>query len=180
MKRLKLTALALLTSVSVMIAQESNPNIEDSWTLTTVDEREVEDVYGNEMTIKQFEIIESTTMAMLDPDDRYKLNQDIIYMPTMITKTVKLDYDNDEAYEAEVTFDYKKSDDYDLDFTVTRDGIIILTDKADIFVKGMQDNKTKMKYTNVKNNRIKTDGEYTIMLSNNDNIVVKIKDYNRM
>lgn len=180
MKRLKLTVLALLTSVSIMIAQESNLNIEDSWTLTTVDEREIEDVNGNEKTIKQFEIIESTTMAMLDPDDRYKLNQNLIYMPTKITKTVKLDYDNDMAYEAKVTFDYKKADDYDLDFTVTKDGIIILTDKPDIFVKGMQDNKTIMKYTNVKNNRIKTDGEYTIMLSNNDNIVVKIKDYNRM
>ena len=180
MKSLKLTAIALFASVSVMFAQEEKADLTDTWTLTTLEEREVEDIDGDEMTIKQFEIIESTTPVMLDPEDRYKLNQDIIYMPTIVTKTVKLDYDNDDAYEAQVVFDYEKSEDYDLDFTMTRDGVIILTDKEDIFVKGMQDNKTKMKYSNVKTNRIKADGEYTIMLSNDENIVVKIKDYNRM
>lgn len=177
MKNLKLTAIALFASVSVMFAQEKQADIKDTWTLSQVKETKAENTNGSEYTVKQYEIIEATTPVMLDPKDRYKLNQDLIFMPTIITKTIRLDYDMDNDYEGQVKFHYEKTDDYDLDFTVTRDGVIILTNKPDVFVTGMQDNVTKVKYSNVKDNRIRTNGEYVVMLSNDEEVVVKIKNY---
>lgn len=182
MKNLKFTAFALFMSISTIFAQsdDGNPKISDNWTVKEVIIADVEtDEYETD-EIKQIVLTEVYTPVMLDPKDKYELNQDIIFMPTQVTKTIKLDMDADEMFDQEVKFDYEKSEDYDLDFTLTKDGIIILTDKDNLYVKNIWDNSTMYRYTNVRKNRVKAEGNYTIELTDGEKIEVKISNYNRM
>ena len=181
MKSLKITAIALLASASTIFAQENdmdyNPEISNMWTLKDVTKTEVETENNDTYIVKQMEITEVFTPVMLDPADEFKLNQDIIFMPTQITKTIKLDYDRDSYYEQEVKFSYEKPQNFDLDFTMTENGIIILTDKDNLYVSKMWDKNSKKYFSNVKMNRIKKEGSYTIKLSNNESVDIEISNY---
>ena len=105
MKNLKFTAFALFMSLSTIFAQsdDGNPKISDNW---TVKEVIIADAETDE--IKQIVLTEVYTPVMLDPKDRYELNQDIIFMPTQVTKTIKLDIDADDMFDHEVKFDYEQ------------------------------------------------------------------------
>lgn len=177
MKILKLTVLALIVSVSTAFAQDYDPDMSDRWVLSDLTKTVVNTDDNETYVIKQLEVTEEFTPVKLDPEDRYKLNQDIIYMPTLVTKKIKLDFDKDTSYDKEVEFSYKKPEGYELDFTLTKKGIIILTDKFDLFVSKIWDKKTKHAYSNVKTNRIKQEGIYTIKLSNEDEIDITISNY---
>jgi hypothetical protein len=177
MKNLKLTVLGLLLTTSGAFAQNANPEISDMWSTREVIIMEAED---SDDEVKQVELTSVYTPVKLDPKDQYKLNQDIIYMPTQVSKTIMLDYDVDDSFDKKVEFTYEKSDNYDLDFTLTKDGIIILTDKEDLFVKNMWNKNTKVKFSNVRNNRIKIQGDYVVELTDGQKIDLKIANYESM
>lgn len=182
MKNLKLAVVALLVSGSTLFAQETmgDPQMSDSWTTRDVIKMEAESNDYEIDEVTQLVITEVYTPVMLDPEDRYKLNQDIIYLPTQVRKTMKLDYDADDMYDKEIEFNYKKSENFDFDFTLTKDGIIILTDKDDLYVKRIWDKNSKMKYSNIKTERIKKEGDYIIELTNGEKIDIKISNYELM
>jgi hypothetical protein len=83
-------------------------------------------------------------------------------------------------FDQEVKFDYVKSENYDLDFTLTKDGIIILTDKDDLFVKRMWDKNSEVMFSNIKNKRIKNEGDYVIELTDGQKVDLKISNYEKM
>lgn len=182
MKNLKLTVLALVMSASAVFAQsdKGDPQMSDKWVVKDVIKTEAESDDYEVDVLTQEVITKVYTPVMLDPADKYKLNQDIIYLPARVTKTIKLDMDSDDMFDQEVKFDYKKSKNYDLDFTLTKDGIIILTDKDDLYVKNIWDKKSKNKYSNVRSNRVKKEGEYTIEFTDGKKVDVKISNYNKM
>lgn len=184
MKNLKLTVMALFMSATAVFAQtdekEADPQMSDRWTVREVIEMDAETEGYEVDEIRQEVTTEVYTPVMLDPADKYKLNQDLIYMPTQVTKTIKLDMDADEMFDQEVRFDYEKSENYDLDFTLTKDGIIVLTDKDDLYIRNIWDKKTKTKYSNIRTNRVKTDGDYTIELTDGEKVDVKISNYTKM
>jgi hypothetical protein len=99
-------------------------------------------------------------------------------MPTEVSKNIKLDFDKDIMYDKEVEFNYKKSDNFDLDFTLTKNGIIVLTDKNNIYVSKIIDKNSKVTFSNVKNNRINSIGTYTLKFSNNEKVDITITNYN--
>ncbi len=178
MKNFKLTVIALLVSVSTAFAQQDyDPDMSDKWVLSDLTKTVVNTDDNETYIIKQLEITEEFTPVKLDPEDKHKLNQDIIYMPTQVTKKIKLDFDKDTSYDKEVEFSYTKPEGYELDFTLTKKGIIILTDKYNLFVSKMWNKKTKVAYSNVKSNRIKQEGVYTIKLSKDEEIDITISNY---
>jgi hypothetical protein len=180
MKNLKLTVLGLVLATSGLLAQEADLDMSDKWVTKDVVTMEIDSDEYDVDEITMLEITEVFTPVMLDPEDRYKLNQDIIFMPTQISKTIKLDYDADALYDREVEFTYNKSDDFDLDFTLTKDGIIILTDKDDLFVKRMWDKNSEVMFSNIKNKRIKNEGDYVIELTDGQKVDLKISNYEKM
>lgn len=178
MKNFKLTVFTLILSTTTLFAQIGDSEMSDKWIVTDFEKTLVETDDNEKFTTKHFEITEEFTPVMLDPKDKYKLNQDIIYLPTQVKKIIKLDYDKDILYDKKVEFNYKKSENTDLDFTLSKTGIIITTDNTDISVSKIWnkfDNKT---YSNAKNNRIKKEGTYVIKLSNNEEIDITITNYN--
>ncbi len=178
MKNFKLTIFALILSTTTVFAQIGDPEMSDRWVVTDFEKTIAETDNNEKYTVKHFEITEEFTPAMLDPKDKYKLNQDIIYMPTQVKKIIKLDYDTDILYDKEVEFNYIKSEKADLDFTLSKTGIIITTDKIDINVSKIWNKFDKKMYSNAKNNRIKNEGTYVVKLSNNEEIDITITNYN--
>lgn len=149
MKNLKLTVLGLVLATSGLFAQEADLDMSDKWVTKDIITMEIDSDEYDDDEITMLEITEVFTPVMLDPEDRYKLNQDIIFMPTQITKTIKLDFDADALYDREVEFTYNKSDEFD--FTLTKDGIIILTDKDALFVRKLWNKNSEVVFSNIKN-----------------------------
>jgi len=114
---------------------------------------------------------------MLDPKDKYKLNQDIIYMPTHVNKTIALDYDDDVMYDKKVIFNYKKPDEADFNFTLSKTGIVIITNNKNINVEKVWNKFNKTMYSNALNNRIKGEGTYVVALSNGEKVDITITNY---
>ena len=177
MKNFKLTVFTLILSTTTLFAQIGDPDISDRWIVSEFDKDIVETNGDETYVVKHHEITKEYTPVMLDPKDKYKLNQDIIYMPTHVNKTIKLDYDSDKLYDKKVEFNYKKSENVDLDFTLTKTGIIISTDKNDILVSKIWDKNTNIMYYNSKNGRIKKEGLYSVELSNGEKIDITITNY---
>ena len=177
MKNFKFTVFALTLSITTAFAQVGDPDISDKWVLTDFDKSVVMSDDNEEYTVKHFEITEEYTPVLLDPKDKYKLNQDIIYMPTQVKKTIKLDYDKDVLYDKKVEFNYKKSDHADLDFTLSKTGIIITTDTTAISISKVWNKSDKKTYSNAKNNRIKKEGIYVVKLTNGEKIDITITNY---
>lgn len=183
MKTLKLTVIALLLSATTTIAQSKNSkmadkDMSDSWKVSNLKTKVVVNDENETYVVKQLEITEEYTPVMLDPKDKKKLNQDIIYMPTEVNKRIRLDYDKDRFYDKEVKFNYLKSDDLNLNFTLTKRGIKVKTDTDKISINSIEDT-TGIMHTIV-NNRIQKEGTYTLELSNGEKIKVTVTDYNIM
>lgn len=177
MKIFKLTILTLLVTVTTTFAQDYDPDMSDRWVTSDLTRTIINTDDEVAYTIKQLEITEEFTPVKLDPEDKYKLNQDIIFMPTQVTKKIKLDFDKDIYYDKEVEFSYLKPDNYEFDFILTKKGIIILTDKNSLSITKIWDKKTKTEFSNIKTNRIKHEGIYTVKLSNNKEVDITISNY---
>lgn len=161
MKNLKLIVLGLVLATSGLFAQEADLDMSDKWVTKDIITMEIDSDEYDVDEITMLEITEVFTPVMLDPEDRYKLNQDIIFMPTQITKTIKLDFDADALYDREVEFTYNKPNEFD--FTLTKDGIIILTDKDALFVRKLWNKNSEVVFSNIKNKRIKNEGCYKVL-----------------
>ncbi|KGL63819.1 hypothetical protein [Polaribacter sp. Hel1_85] len=177
MKIFKLTVFTLILTATTAFTQIGNPNISDNWTLSEFTETLVENNNNETFLVKELEITKEYTPVILDPKDKYKLNQDIIYLPTQVTKSLKLDYDKDKQYEKEAEFFYKKPDNFNLDFTLTKSGVIIKTDKKDVNVSKIWNKSTKLMFSNKRNNRIKQEGNYIIEFTNNEKVDITITNY---
>lgn len=172
----KLTIFSLLMTTTAF-AQIGNPNISDKWILSERDTYEVATERDETYTVKHHETTEAYTPVILDPKDKYKLNQDIIYMPTHIIKTLEIDYDDDVMYDKKVTFNYKKPDETDLNFTLSKSGILIISKNKNISVEKVWNKLDKTMYSNALNNRIKNEGTYVIALSNGEKVDITITNY---
>ena len=182
MKTLKITLFTLLFSATAIVAQDSNrdmadKDMSDRWLVSDFEKTVVVTDDNDTYLVKQLEVTEEFTPVMLDPKDRYKLNQDIIYMPTEVSKKIRLDHDKDVSYDKEVKFNYVKSDKVNLDFTLTKTGIKVKADKK-VKINNIID-KTGYKRSIVKN-RIQKEGTYTLELSNGEEIEITVTDYNIM
>lgn len=179
MKNFRNTLLiASIAFTTTAFSQIGDPDISDKWTLVDFKEYITLNEEKESITAKELEVTTEYTPVILDPEDKYKLNQDMIVMPTQVSKNIKLDFDDDKAYDKQVKFNYKKPKDYGLDFTLTQNGIIILSDKDNLHVTKIWDKKTKKRYSNSYKNRIKKEGDYIIKLSNGKKIDIQITDYN--
>lgn len=177
MKIFKLTVVVLLVSITSVFAQEGNPNMSDNWITSDLTKTVVETENNSSYITKQLEITKEYTPVKLDPRDKYQLNQDIIYMPTQVYKNIKLDYNKDSSFEKEIEFEYEKSENFDLNFTLAKDGIIVTTDKKDVFISKIWNKNSKNTFSNVKNNRINKEGTYSVMFSNNEKVDITITNY---
>ncbi|MEO9570217.1 MAG: hypothetical protein ABJH82_05885 [Polaribacter sp.] len=177
MKIFKLTVFTLLLTATTAFAQIGNPKMSDNWAYSELTETLVENNKNETFLVKELEITEEYTPVLLDPKDKYKLNQDIIYLPTQVTKNLKLDYDKDKKYEKEVEFNYKKPDNFNLEFTLTENGIVIKTDKKEIIVSNIWNKNTKLVHSNHRKNRIKQEGTYIVEFSNNKKVDITVTNY---
>ena len=182
MKNFKLTIFALLISVTAGFAQNINrqmadKDISDRWVVSDFEKTLVVTDDNETYLVKQLEITEEFTPVILDTRDKYKLNQDIIWLPTEVSKKIRLDYDKDIFYDKEVKFNYIKSDNANLDFTLTKKGIKVKTDNK-VKINNIID-KTAYKHSIIKN-RIQKEGKYTLELSNGEKIDITVTDYNIM
>lgn len=181
MKSLKLTVFALAFSVTAAFAQQSerdgDPQMSDRWVVSDFEKTELNSGKGDRYYIKQWVITEVYTPVMLDPADRYKLNQDIIYMPARINKKIKLDYDTDEAYDKYVEFDYIRPRNSDVNFVVTNEGIWVSDKDSNVRAERITD-VTAVMHKDV--DKITTQGNYKVMLSNGETVDVKVSNYSRM
>ncbi|RCS27242.1 hypothetical protein DUT90_09080 [Polaribacter sp. WD7] len=176
MKIFKLTALALLITSTTAFAQTGDEDI--SSTVITTDVKKMETPEDSDIEeIIQLETKKEYTPVMLDPKDKYKLNQDIIFMPTQVKTTLMIDNDDDIFYDRKVEFAYEKPKSGDLDFTMSKTGIIINTDVNDLYVSKIWRKSDKMMFSNSKNNRIKENGVYMIALSNGEEVEITISNY---
>ena len=170
MKTLKTIVFTLILSTTTILAQSM-----DKWSYSELDQKimttDNDKIYLNQ----QLEITKEITPFMLDPKDKYKLNQDIIWLPVQVTKKIKLDYDIDSSFEKSVVFNYLKPDTVDLEFTFTKKGIKINTYSKTTKIKKIIDIQSLKSIRKIKN-----EGNYTIMLSNNEKIILKVTNYNRM
>lgn len=176
MKNFKITLLTLLLT-SVTFAQMGDPNLSNKLIANDLEARV--ETTENDVTylVRELETTEEYTPVILDPEDKYKLNQDIIYLPTQVKKTIKLDHDFDKSFDKEIKFNYIKSDNFDLDFTLTKTGIIINTDNNKVSVSKIWDKTSKVMFYNSKNGRIKNEGLYTVEFSNGEKIDITITNY---
>ena len=72
MKFLKITLLTIILSSINTFAQ-----LENRWTLNDFEELEMLDDNNEIVNVKHFKTTEVVTPVILDPEDKYKLNQDI-------------------------------------------------------------------------------------------------------
>lgn len=177
MKNFKLTIFSLLITTTTAFAQIGNPDISDKWTISEYDKYEVKTEGDEKYTVKHHEITEEYTPVILDPKDKYKINQDIIYMPTHVSKTIELDYNHDVMYDKKVTFNYKKPDETDLNFTLSKSGIVIISKNKNLSVEKVWNKLDKTMYSNALNERIKNEGTYVVALSNGEKIDITITNY---
>ena len=89
----------------------------------------------------------------------------------------RIDNDDDIFYDRKVEFAYEKPKRGDLDFTMSKTGIIINTDVNDLYVSKIWRKSDKMMFSNSKNNRIKENGVYMIALSNGEEVEITISNY---
>lgn len=178
MKTFKLTALALLLSATAAFGQKGNKDMSDRWVVSNLKTKQKITEDGETYTVKQLEITEEYTPVMLDPNDKKKLNQDIIYLPTQVSKRIRLDNDKDISYDREVKFNYLKSKKVNLDFTLTRKGIAVKTDSKTIHLNKIT-HKTGIMHT-VVNNRIQKEGIFTLELSNGEKVDITVSSYKMM
>jgi hypothetical protein len=178
MKTLKLTVLGLgLLLSGTAIAQKGDPNMSDNWVTSDFEKTELNNGKGDRYFVKQFVVTEVYTPVMLNPADKYKLNQEIIYMPAQVTKKIRLDNDPDAAYDSFVEFNYAKPVKGDVNFTLTNEGIVINAEDSSVSVNKITD-KTSVMHKDV--NNIMKEGNYTLTLSNGEVIDVKVSNYSKM
>lgn len=181
MKNLKLTVFALALSVTAAFAQETekigDPKMSDEWVVSDFERTELNDGKGDRYYVKQWVITEVYTPVMLDPKDRYKLNQDIIYMPARVNKKVRLDYDSDDSYDKYVEFDYVRPKNSDVNFVVTNEGIWVSNKDSNVRATKITDVTVAM-HKDV--DKITTQGNYRIVLDNGETVDVKVSNYSRM
>lgn len=169
MKKLHIIIIALLLSTLTTYSQ-----MKDKIVVSDYDETRVVTENNQTIYLEQSEVIEEITPFMLDPNDKYKLNQDLIYLPTQVTKTLRLDSDKDIAFDKKIKLNYLKPEATDFDFFVTRKGIRVETIN-DIKIDKIL-NKNNILHTIVKN-KIMNDGLYEIYLENGEKIQLEITDY---
>ena len=169
MKNFKTLLLTVLLSTTATFAQ-----IEDKWKISEFEQIVVQDENNKIYTLSQSEITEVITPAILDPEDRYKLNQDIIYLPTQVTKTIRSNYDKDYSFDKKVKFEYLKSDNVDLEFILTRKGIQVNTDDSLIKVDKILD-KNSVLFLDI--DKIRNEGFFTVILNNGEKINLNVSNY---
>lgn len=125
--------------------------------------------------LEQSEVSKEITPFLLDPEDKNKLNQDVIYLPTQVTKTLRLNCDEDFAYDKKATLSYLKSQATNLKFTLNIDGLEIETENDKITIDKIL-SKNEVLFTKIKNPIVK-DGLYEIFLSNGEQIQLNVTNF---
>lgn len=170
MKFLKITLLTIILSSINTFAQ-----LENRWTLNDFEELEMLDDNNEIVNVKHFKTTEVVTPVILDPEDKYKLNQDIIYLPTQVTKTIRIDADSDYSFDKEAKVSYIKSKEADLNFMLTKKGLVVSVENNNIRIEKMID-KNNVFFT--MKDSIFYDGLYTLHLSNGKTIELNVTDFN--
>ena len=170
MKYIKIIILTLCISSSSIFSQ-----IEDKAILSDFEKVAFTNDQDRMMYVEQNTITEEYTPIILDPEDKYKLNQDFIYLPTQIIKEIRVDVDKDISFDKKVKLTYLKPKKIGLDFLITKEGILVKTENKYLIIEKIVD-KNDILHTTV-NNKIDKKGDYTIYLNSGDKIDVNIIDY---
>ena len=133
MKALKITILALLASTSTAFGQNENKVIK-----TDLRKKLIVSEKGS-YYIKQHETTEEYSPVVLDPEDKNKINQSVVRLPTQIKKIIKLDFDRDVGYDKEVEINYLRYKEITLNFVFDETGILTTTNNFFINVLKIKD-----------------------------------------
>lgn len=170
MKNIKIIVFAILISTSSIFSQ-----IEDKVILSDFEKIALANDQNKMLYLEQNIITEEYTPIILDPKDKYKINQDFIYLPTKVIKEIRVDADKDISFDRKVTLEYLKPKKVELDFLMTKEGILVKTENKYLIIEKIVD-KNDILHTTV-NNKIDRKGDYTIYLNSGDKIDVNIIDY---
>ena len=124
-KLIYILALSLITGV---YAQENNPvNVTEETEVKTIKVKKGDKVIENKISIKT----EQTQEVKIDPKNEYDLNGDVIETPIKVTKTVKVDNDNDPYYDSKTKVTYYKFDSKDYTFIPDDKGFVVSIKEGD-------------------------------------------------
>lgn len=172
MKHNKLVLFTILLSVGITFGQMQN-----QWVLTDFNIVTMLANNGEKYQVNEYRTTKEFTPAMLNPDDKHKLNQGIIWLPTQVTKKIKLEYNQNITYDKEVTFEYLKPRNVDLEFNLTKDGILVTTNDFQTTVAVVKD-KNEILHAVVEN-RIHKEGYFSVILSDGNQINLKVINYTK-
>lgn len=108
-----------------------------------------------EFTVKT--IVEEKQYLEVEADTPTAINQEVKETPVMITETVLIDNDNDQDFEKKVVFHYLKKDNAAVEYTPTKDGVI-LTQSAD------------------EQSLLTTEGDYILDTTAYQDLVIQVED----
>ncbi|AOW21512.1 hypothetical protein [Urechidicola croceus] len=135
MKTIKIiTSLALLLIATNLYANNNkevemeNTDIHNDMLKSTIVKKYKMNNNDENMTYK-IKVYESRDYhVVLDKNDKYKTNQDIVFVPADVTKRIYLDNDKDKNYDSYFVLTYKKSLKDSFKTIMTENGIAILID----------------------------------------------------
>lgn len=157
MKTLSLNILILFVTTSLVAQMPKSINKKTETALKTV----ISD--GKIFTVKQNE----TTEFLPNLDNSPKG-----YLRT----TIKTEFENDRAsiYNNLVALEYKDTQKVNLDFTVTKNGVIVGSSTKEIFVKNIKNEKGETC------NSITKEEQYLVNLSNGEQLTLNVTDFEIM
>lgn len=163
---------------SFFITTTFSQTIENQWKIEKIETGKMMLSNGDEIEIKQKTIEYGEIPVLLDRDDKYNLNQDLIVKPIEITKEIRSDYDNDDNYDRSIRVIYKSDSFATLNFRLGLGGLKVMSSD-----KGMKIEKINLVRNPIEvpqKGRIKKGGTYKLYLKNNQIVEMEVSDITTM
>lgn len=163
---------------SFFITTTFSQTIKNQWKIEKIETGKMMLSNGDEIEIKQKTIEYGEIPVLLDRDDKYNLNQDLIVKPIEITKEIRSDYDNDDNYDRSIRVIYKSDSFATLNFRLGLGGLKVMSSD-----KGMKIEKIILVRNTIEvpqKGRIKKGGTYKLYLNNNQIVEMEVCDITTM
>ncbi len=166
----------LLISFITLISTAQSDELQNGWILEKTEIGKMKIDGDDWVTFKQETRTTAQWNVILDPNDKYQLNQDLIVKPIRVTKYIQSDIDMDDQFDAKVMLTYLKMD-TNLLFQMDRGGLKVSTEDSDIRIQSIVPSENPKH--RILDGRITDNGTYTIYLSNEDQTTIEVQDYSK-
>lgn len=163
---------------SFFITSTFSQTIENQWKIEKIETGKMMLSNGDEIAIKQKTIEYGEIPVLLDPNDKYNLNQDLIVKPIEITKEIRSDYDNDDNYDRSIRVIYKSDSLANLNFRLGLGGLKVMSSEKGVKIEKI--NLVRNAIEVPQKGRIKKGGTYKLYLSNNQIVEMEVSDITTM